>query len=69
MNAEYESHKRVWELLKPRVHVHLEPSEPVKWARPLAGVPVRELDWHPASIDLALLAHGHGELTSPLSDW
>jgi hypothetical protein len=70
MNAEYQSHKRVWEMLKPRVDAWLELREPLQWVRPLTGVPVLEfLDWYPASIDLALLAHGHRELTSPLSEW
>ena len=70
MNAEYESHKRVWEMLTPRVFAQLEASEPSAWARPLSGVPVLELlNWYPASMDLALLAHGQRELTSPLSEW
>jgi hypothetical protein len=70
MNAEYESHERIWEMLKPRVYAQLEPNEPLAWARPPAGVPILGLlNWHPASIDLALLAHGHQELNSPLSEW
>jgi hypothetical protein len=69
MNAEYQSHKRVWEMLKPRVLVQLQSSE-LAWALPHAGGGIPEfLDWHPASLDLALLAHGHVELTSPLSEW
>jgi hypothetical protein len=70
MNAEYQSHKRVWEMLKPRVFAQLEASESLAWARPQAGVAVSKfLDWYPASMDLAVLAHGQRELTSPLSEW
>ena len=70
MNAEYQRHMRVWEILKPRLDTQLELSEPPKWARSAASVPVPGfLDWYPASMDLALLAHGHGELSSPLSEW
>jgi hypothetical protein len=70
MNAEYQRHKRVWELLKPKVYARVELAEPRKWTRPAVGVTVPEfLDWYPASMDMALLAHGHGELTSPLSEF
>jgi hypothetical protein len=70
MNAEYESHKRVWEMLKPRLYAHVEPSEPSAWARPPVIAPVPEfVGWYPASIDLAVLAQGHPELASPLSEW
>ena len=70
MNAEYESHKRVWELLKPRVFAQLESSEPGNWNRPVAKVSVSEfLEGYLAGLDSALLAHGHSELTSPLSEW
>ena len=70
MNAEYESHKQVWVMLKPKVSAQLEPTEPLVRAHPPAGASVPEfLDWYPARLDLALLAHGHVELTSPLSEW
>jgi hypothetical protein len=70
MNPEYQSHKRVWEMLKPRAFARLDASEPLAWARPQAGVAVSKLlDWCPASLDLAVLAHGQRELTSPLSEW
>ena len=70
MNAEYRSHKRVWEMLKPRVIAQLEAREPLTWARPQAGVAIPKfLEWYPVSMDLALLAHGQRELTSPLSEW
>jgi hypothetical protein len=70
MNAEYQSHKRVWEMLKPRVFAQLEASELLAWARPQSGAPVLELlNWYPASMDLALVAHGHVELASPLSEF
>jgi hypothetical protein len=61
---------RVWEILKPRLDAQLELSEPRKRTRSAASVPVPDfLDWYPASMDLALLAHGRGELSSPLSEW
>jgi hypothetical protein len=70
MNAEYQSHKRVWEMLKPRVFTRLEASEPLGWARPQWGAAVPKLlAWYPVGMDLALLAHGHVELASPLSEF
>jgi len=70
MNAEYESHKRVWEMLTPRVFAQLEASEPSAWLRPQWGAAVPKfLDWYPGDMDLALLAHGHVELASPLSEF
>ncbi len=70
MNAEYESHKRVWEMLKPREFAQLESSQPRRSNHPLASVPVSEsLDGFSVGLDLALLAHGRGELASPLAEW
>ena len=70
MNAEYQSHKRVREMLKPRVFAQLAASEPLAWVRPQWGAAVPKfLDWYPVSMDLAVLAHGQRELTSPLSEW
>jgi hypothetical protein len=70
MNAEYESHKRVWEMLKPRVSAQVEPGGPLAWAYPPTVTPVPELlRWSLANMDLAVLAHGIRELSSPLSDW
>jgi hypothetical protein len=70
MNAEYQHHKRVWEMLKPRVYAQIKPNEPVAWARPPSAIPVHELlTRYPASIDLAMLAQGVAELNSPLSDY
>jgi hypothetical protein len=70
MNAEYESHKKVWVMLKPRVYSQLEPTEPLAKARLPAGIPPPQFfDWYLGSMDLAVLAHGHAELASPLSEW
>jgi hypothetical protein len=70
MNAEYQSHKRIWEMLKPRAFAQQEVGEPLAWVRPQSDVPVLELlNCYPASMDLALLAHGQRELTSALSEW
>ena len=70
MNTQYESHTRVWEMLKPRVYAQLELSEPSARTRPPAVAPVPGfLNWYSAAADPAILAHGQGELTSPLSEW
>ena len=70
MNAEYQHHKQVWEMLKPRVYSQIEPTEPLAWACPPAVAPVPEFPgWYPASMELAVPARGLPELTSPLSDW
>jgi hypothetical protein len=69
MNAEYQSHKQVRKMLKPRVWVDLEAAAPLVWPRPLALLPVPEwLEWSLATMDPAALAHGVRELTSPLSE-
>jgi hypothetical protein len=70
MNAEYISHERVWQMLKPKVYVGLEGSESETWtgAPVLAPVPAF-LDWYPTALSLVALAHGHRELSSPLSEW
>ena len=70
MNAEYYSHKQVWEMLKPRVNAQVESSEPLSWKPPPTVVLIPEfLDWYAAGMDLAVLAHGLSELASPLSEW
>jgi hypothetical protein len=70
MNAEYISHERVWQLLKPKLFVGLEGRETESWASPPVQAPVPEfLDWYPTALTLVALAHGHSELTSPLSEW
>jgi hypothetical protein len=70
MNAEYQSHKRVWEMLKPKVYARIEPREPLAWARPPAVAPASEfLGSSLARMDPAVLAHGLRELAWPLSEW
>lgn len=70
MNAEYHRHKQVWQMLKPKVSVQIQPSESLALARQLAARPIPEfLAWHAASVELAFLAQGHRELASPLSEW
>jgi hypothetical protein len=70
MNAEYRSHERVWQMLKPKVQVGLGGSDSWTWAVPPVLAPVPEfLDWYPAALTLIALGHGHSELTSPLSEW
>ena len=70
MNAEYQSHTRVWEMLKPRIHAHVEPDGWSVWATlPLFSRSSRLFDLDALGIDLEVLAHGHRELTSPLAEW
>ena len=64
MNAEYKSHERVWQMLKPSVDVTLEARDPLVWARSLMLTAVPEsLDWYLAIMDPATLTHGVRELT------
>jgi hypothetical protein len=69
MNAEYRSHKQLWQALKPRVDFRLEASGPVAWKGPLP-LPVlpKSLDWPLPIVDPATLTHGVRELSSPLSE-
>ena len=69
MNAEYKRHRQIWQALKPRVDVRLERKDPWVWVRPLApaGAP-ESLNWAPAIMDPAAVAHGIRELASPLSE-
>jgi hypothetical protein len=70
MNAEYQSHKQVREMLKPKVYARIEPREPLAWARPPVVAPVAQfLVSSLASMDPAVLAHGIAELAFPLSEW
>ena len=70
MKAEFESHERVWEMLKPTVYAQIEPREPLASARPPPVAAVPEFPGgYLAGIDPAILAHGLPELASPLSDW
>jgi len=70
MNAEYQSHKQVWEMLKPRASARIAPSEALPRALTPAAPPWPESPgWYPASIDLVVIAHGLPELSSPLSEW
>jgi hypothetical protein len=69
MNAEFKSHKQVWQLLKPRVDVRLEARDQIAWANPLSLAVVPEsLAWSLALMDPAAVAHGVRELASPLSE-
>lgn len=69
MNAEYKSHKQIWQMMKPKVDVRLEAIDPLAQARPptLAAVP-ESFEWPLAIMDPATLMHGVRELTSPLSE-
>ena len=69
MNAEYISHARVWQMLKPKLDVGLETSNPFAWAPSvsIAGVP-ESLDLLCSIMDPATLTHGLRELASPLSE-
>ncbi len=69
MNAEYQIHKPVWEMVKPRIDYRLESSEALARAIQPADAFADPLDWAPAMIDPTVLAHGHVELSSPLSEW
>jgi len=69
MNAEYRSHKQVWQMLKPRVDVRLEATDTLARAQPLTLAAFPEsLDWSFAIMDPMALAHGVRELASPLSE-
>ncbi len=70
MSAEYISHERVWQMLTPKLYVGLEGSERASRSDTPTLAPVPEfLDWYPTALTLAALAHGHRELSSPLSEW
>ncbi len=69
MNAEYQRHRQIWQALKPKVDVRLEPKDPWAWARPLAPADAAaSLAWAPAIMDPAAVAHGIRELASALSE-
>lgn len=69
MNAEYQSHKRVWEMLKPSVFDPLQLTEPPTGTLQTLHTQARFLEWDSIFIEPAMLAHGYGERSSPLSEW
>jgi hypothetical protein len=69
MNTEYVRHEPVWDILKPKVGSQVEGGQSLPASRLSEQVPADSFEWHPAMLDATLLAHGHGELTSPLSEW
>jgi hypothetical protein len=69
MNAEYKRHNQIWQVLKPKLDIRLGTMVSLAGARPLASVGVpQSLDWPPAIMDPAAVAHGIRELASPLSE-
>jgi hypothetical protein len=69
MNAEYLSHKRVWEMVKPHAHEQLPPGPASTLAPASADLAPEFFGANRSLIDPAVLSRGHVELRSPLSDW
>ena len=69
MNAEYHSHERVWDMVKPRMDEALQSCQRRDWSPgPVDGVS-RRAAVQRFAIDPIVLAHGHRELRSPLAEW
>jgi hypothetical protein len=69
MNAEFQTHERIREMLKPKRDVGLEAGPPSTRGHPLVLLAVpASFDWSLAFMDPATLTHGLRELTSPLSE-
>ena len=69
MNAEYERHEHLLQLLKPKVNVGIERPGRLESVPSVTLAPVPEsLAWSLEFMDPAALAHGVKELTSPLSE-
>jgi hypothetical protein len=69
MNAEYQSHERIRQMLKPSVDIRLDAIGSLAWVPPLTlTVGLESLNWLLASMDPATVAHGVRELASPLSE-